>query len=56
MNLTIDCDDRTIKGSDGIDYTSKVTLNSFWPVLRGDYDFTTSTGCIIQKVAFKEGI
>lgn len=56
MNLTIDCDDRTIKSNDGIDYTSKVTLNSFWPVLRGDYDFTTSAGCIIQKVAFKEGI
>lgn len=54
--LTVDCDDRTIKGSDGIDYTSYVTLNSFWPVLQGDYDFTTSSGCVVEKVQFKEGI
>lgn len=53
--LIIDCKNRTVKDTDGTDYTTEVALVSVWPMLSGPYDFTRSTGCVIQTVAFQEG-
>ncbi len=53
--LIVDCNERTIKDSDGNDYSNNITLNSSWLVILNDFDLSNSTGCIIQKVEFKEG-
>ena len=54
--LIFDCEARTVKDSNGADYTSFITLNSTWPVVRGDFDYSNSTGCLIQTVQFREGM
>ena len=56
IQLIIDCDGRTVTDSDGNDYTSYITFNSSWPVIKNDFDFSNSTGCLIQTVMFKEGV
>jgi hypothetical protein len=55
LNLVIDCEQRTIIGSDGWDYSNDVTLDSLWMVIMNDYDYSNSTGCLIQSVEYQEG-
>lgn len=55
VTLIIDCQERRVYDADTLeDYTSSVSLTSIWPVLIGDYNFSESTGCFIQKVMFQE--
>jgi phage-related protein len=53
--LTIDIANRTITDTSDESYVNKVTINSTWPKLYGEYDFSTSMGGLIQKVEYKEG-
>ena len=57
ITLVIDCDNRTIIGDDGNDYSTNITLNSFWLCVnpQNDFDLSNSTGCMVQTVQFQEG-
>ncbi len=55
VNLIIDCEKRIIVDTAGNDYSKKISLNSTWSVILTDFDFSNSTGCLIQNIQFKEG-
>jgi len=56
--LRVDMENRTILDVDGVDYGEEITLDSYWFRIRGGarYDLTGSTGCVIQRVEFREAL
>jgi len=52
--ITIDCENRTVTDENGTDYTTDVDIESIWFHFTNDYNIS-STGGIVQSVAFKEG-
>ncbi|WJI09193.1 hypothetical protein FGU46_03335 [Methanobacterium sp. CWC-01] len=53
--ITIDCEERTVIDSSDNDLTGYVSLDSIWPVIYKEYDFSSSTGGLIQGVTYREG-
>lgn len=53
--IIINCEDRTIKDTSDNDYTEYVALDSVWPRIYSEYDFSTTTGGLIQNITYNEG-
>jgi phage-related protein len=56
--LLVDMKNMTITDTGGVDYSDEITHNSYWFKIRGGawYNLTGSTGCIIQRVEFREAL
>lgn len=54
--LIIDNKKRTILDSDGNNYVEDISFDSYWFKLKTDYNFTRSSGCVIQKVTYQEAV
>lgn len=52
--LLLDTKTKTLKDLDGNDYTTYISINSDRMVLNNQYDFSGTTGAIVQQISFKE--